>query len=287
MDKLKVFLSWSGSWSKEVAEALRDWLPDVLQFVQPWISSGDIDKGRRWASEIAQELETSRVGIICLTPDNLASRWILFEAGALSKTTENTFVCTFLHGLTKADLAPPLSQFQATEAYKEDTRQLIDTINRASEALALTQDQCTRAFERWWPELEARLNGILEKHVAGNEQKPSRSDRDILEEILQLSRSLRQDATLPEVYGILSHELRTPVNAILGYTSLLRDGVYGPLDDRLAIVIKRIGDAALHQLELLNEVFLEPGMTPQKFMAAIEEMQRRYGTESSERRQDR
>jgi hypothetical protein len=36
------------------------------------------------------------VGIICLTPENWEKAWILFEAGALSKTV---FVVSFCHNL--------------------------------------------------------------------------------------------------------------------------------------------------------------------------------------------
>lgn len=73
---MKVFISWSGERSRAVAEALRNWLPHVIQGLQPWFSSNDIDKGVRWATDIAANLQESRVGIICLTPENLESPWI-------------------------------------------------------------------------------------------------------------------------------------------------------------------------------------------------------------------
>src|SRR5215813_14335412 len=85
---MKVFISWSGERSKQLAEAIREWLPNVLQFVKPYFTPADIEKGARWASEISKELEQSKIGIIAMTEENLTSPWIMFEAGAISKVVE-------------------------------------------------------------------------------------------------------------------------------------------------------------------------------------------------------
>jgi hypothetical protein len=129
MPPMDIFISWSGPRSGAVAESLRKWLPKIVNAFRPWLSSADIDKGARWGSELAIKLETSKAGIICVTPSNVSSSWILFEAGALSKTLENTFVCTFLVGLEPADVSGPLAQFQATRATKKDVLQLVKSLN--------------------------------------------------------------------------------------------------------------------------------------------------------------
>ena len=36
---MHVFISWSGERSKALAVALRDWLPLVLHYVEPWVFS--------------------------------------------------------------------------------------------------------------------------------------------------------------------------------------------------------------------------------------------------------
>ena len=76
-----IFLSWSGPRSKSTAQALKEWLPNVLQAAEPWMSATDIDKGTRWREEVSAALDTMKAGIICLTPENLTAQWLLFEAG--------------------------------------------------------------------------------------------------------------------------------------------------------------------------------------------------------------
>jgi hypothetical protein len=195
---MKVFISWSGDQSLAVAQALRDWLPQVIQAVDPWISVSDIEKGSRWAGEIAGQLEECRVGLICLTPKNLSAPWLLFEAGALAKTLDKTFVCPYLLDLQYSDVRDPLAQFQLTRADEEDTRKLLRTINRAvalvANEQALSEVRLHATFEKWWPDLESTPQHIPSPSGSVPQK---RSERELLEEILEgvrgLTRSLSSD----------------------------------------------------------------------------------------------
>jgi len=138
---------------------------------------------------MARELDETRVGIICLTPENLNAPWILFEAGALSKTLEETYVCPYLLDVRPADLKGPLAQFQAATAEEEDTRKVVQTINRALGDEALAEERVNKAFERWWPELEGELTDIVP--VEGV-PKAQRSEREILEEVLVSVRAVER-----------------------------------------------------------------------------------------------
>jgi YD repeat-containing protein len=89
---IKVFLGWSGDTSQRVASAFHNWLPKVIQAIKPYISTEDIAKVARWSSEIAKELQNTNYGIVCVTKQNLNSAWINFEAGALSREIEKSFV---------------------------------------------------------------------------------------------------------------------------------------------------------------------------------------------------
>ena len=128
---MKVFLSWSGPLSKKVAEELHRWLPNVIQALEPWLSSEDIAKGSQWSAQIAGELEASKAGIICVTPSNHGAPWLNFEAGAISNQVKPTkMVCTFLVGVKPTDLDGPLAQFQATVPVESDVKRLVVTLNR-------------------------------------------------------------------------------------------------------------------------------------------------------------
>jgi TIR domain len=159
---MKVFLSWSGPTSKAIAEALRDWLPFVIPDTETWMSDTDIDAGARWSFELAEQLADTAIGIICLTRDNLAAPWLQFEAGALSKTLDNSRVIPYLFNLTPANLAGPLTQFQAVTADKVGTKKLIQTINRSGvrKKKILTDTKLDKTFETWWPQLEQTLKSI-------------------------------------------------------------------------------------------------------------------------------
>ena len=100
---MKVFISWSGNKSHKVALLFREWLPSVIQSVVPYVSSEDIDKGARWSTDIAKELEDSTFGILCVTKENLNAPWLSFEAGALSKTMDKSFVTPFLFDIKRSE----------------------------------------------------------------------------------------------------------------------------------------------------------------------------------------
>jgi hypothetical protein len=184
---MRVFISWSGTRSKIIAAALHDWLPNVLQSLQPWMSAADVEKGARWSTDIGLQLQEARVGIICLTPENVAEPWILFEAGALSKTLDSTFVCTYLFDLEMSDLTWPLALFQGTKSEKDDTRKLLRTVNRALGANSLPDNRLDEIFEVWWPKLEERLDAV--PRDAEQRARAKRSEDDVLSEILGLVRN--------------------------------------------------------------------------------------------------
>lgn len=185
---MKIFISWSGEKSKSVALRLREWLPDVLQTISPWMSSTDIEAGVRWNPEINTQLSQTSFGIICLTADNLSAPWLHFEAGALAKSIEQSRVCPYLIGIGPSNIpSGPLAQFQSKRANKEETLQLLESLNVALDNNALSNDSFKRTFNRSWPDLDEVIKSATQKApIAGSAQ---RDERDLLDEILERVRA--------------------------------------------------------------------------------------------------
>lgn len=225
---MKVFISWSGDVSRAVADRLREWLPCVIQDVEPWLSTEDIRKGTRWTAEIAAALDQSRVGILCLTADNLDAPWLHFEAGALSKAVANSavFVCTFLYAVEPTDIGlGPLAQFQHTKFEKEDTFRLVKTINTARDAQALNEALLRKLFDKWWPDLQSSMAQVPALSLPS--KAPRRSDREILEDIWELVRE-QSRAQFTYIDEEESEQSGAPREEVIDLMEALRRSLGGP-----------------------------------------------------------
>jgi hypothetical protein len=195
---MKIFISWSGTRSQNIAKALRDWLPDLFNGIETFVSSEDIRRGKRWPIEVSKELESSNFGIVCLTNDNLQEPWILFESGALSKSLKDSMLFTLLvGGLKPSDVDGPLSHFQHTLFEKENFFGLVKTIDEAQGALKREEARLRKNFERSWPELEENINKALK---SATPPRKGRTVEQMLEEILGVVTSLAKNTpALPDL----------------------------------------------------------------------------------------
>jgi TIR domain len=230
---MKVFISWSGERSQAVAQTLRSWLKHVIQALDPKISMEDIHKGQQWGLILAEELESAHAGVICLTPENLKSPWLLFEAGALSKLHKAARVCTYLIDMPYADVPPgPFSQFQHTLATKDDTYRMVRSIHGTipEGQRQLTEPELNQAFERCWPELEQCLATLPEPQ---GPIPPQRTTDDMLREVLEIVRDLADPSPI-----------RGPGARLLGPGGAFR----GSIEEALALAQRRYGENAREAL---------------------------------------
>src|SRR5437868_2229293 len=110
---MNTILTWSGSASHEVASFFRGWLPEVVPGIKPWISSEDIAKGTSWFEELMAQLSKTKICITFITPENVRSTWLYFEAGSTATRVGRKAVCVYLIGVEPDHVRDtPLGQFQ-------------------------------------------------------------------------------------------------------------------------------------------------------------------------------
>lgn len=183
---MKIFISWSGDRSKALAAALKDWLPTVLQYVQPWMSSSDINSGERWSNEIAKQLQETNFGILCVTKENLEAPWLLFEAGALAKSMLDGRVIPLRLDVEQSDITGPLQQFHSEKADGEGVKKLLTSLN-ASWTTPIADDVLLRVFDPMWAELQKKIEAIPESEIS---QKKSRTQAEVLEDLVSNVRNM-------------------------------------------------------------------------------------------------
>ncbi len=162
-DSNLLFISWSGNTSHKVALVLRNWIPKLLQEVEPFVSSEDIGKGNIWNRDIFEHFHTSKYSIVCVTKYNQNSKWLNFEAGALSKYENNGRLCPFLFRVTTAELSGPLSHFQTvSEQDTEEIKKMLVAI-RDSFGLVKPNDQLLdELIIKFYDDLIGDLKSIVE-----------------------------------------------------------------------------------------------------------------------------
>lgn len=190
---MRVFVSWSGEVSQKIAELLREWIPNVLQQAELFVSSQDIAKGTRGLDAIGHNLEETDFGIVVLTEGNVSAPWINFEAGALSKSLSRSHVIPLLCGIREINLpSSPLRQFQHAQVTSDEMLRVLLAINASSEK-PLPDEKATKAFEMWWPEFEKIYSVInLESSKSSKSEKATNDQlADVLNTILSDLSSVR------------------------------------------------------------------------------------------------
>jgi PAS domain S-box-containing protein len=122
----------------------------------------------------------------------------------------------------------------------------------------------TEAMER------ERLYAELQQASAGLEMKVREATAELAHQNELLRRqalALEQaSAAKSQFLANVSHEFRTPLNAILGYSLMLMGGFYGPLSEEQARTVQRIDANSKHLATLINDVLdierIEAGRMP-------------------------
>jgi hypothetical protein len=153
-----IFISWSGPKSLRIAQTLERALKQIPEFKPVW--SPQMPTGDQWPERLLEMLLGSRFCIACLTPDNLLSPWIHYEAGIVAGVNSGSRVCPYLCGVTTqqfAQASSPLALLQAVVNDRGGTLSLVQSINQG---LPKPHDDTLLQshFNALWPELQRELN---------------------------------------------------------------------------------------------------------------------------------
>jgi len=245
MAEHNIFISWSGKRSQAMALALHQWLQDVIQAAKPFMSTRSIGAGSRSALEIAKQLESAKVGLICITPENQKEPWLNYEAGAISKQLEDSFVAPIILDMRKSDVEEPLGDFDANSI--RDRESMFDVVTMVNLAIAggLTEKQLERAFDKHWDELQDDIQARFDKLSDDDVALVTRRDSyDMLAEVLETVRGISAVVT--------RRPNRNEAQELLELSALL-DQVGTPIYSRLGSNLFNSSDLTSAQSFLLSQ----------------------------------
>lgn len=190
---MRVFASWSGHASREIATIMKEWIPNVLQDAEVYVSAQDIGKGERWLNNVNTNLQDHNFGISIVTAENYLAPWILFEAGAIAKSLDGRLIPLLCGIDTIAMPNHPLTQFQyAVAPGKEELLRFVQDINSVSDR-PLSDERLRATFEKWYPDFLASYQKVDFGQHAKEQQKKSdlSSVEAVLSELMREVRDLR------------------------------------------------------------------------------------------------
>jgi hypothetical protein len=130
------------------------------------MSSKDIAKGREWFQELQSVLTKVQFCIICVTPENVRSPWIYYETGAIAAKGSGVLICPYLVGVSPNMLTDgPLGQWQCTVAERDDTWELVKSLNKNALTSGHDLSLLKSNFDGRWSDFEAQLRTVRETEV--------------------------------------------------------------------------------------------------------------------------
>jgi len=162
------------------------------------LSEADIEAGERWAQSVAKELAASNFGIVCVTSENVSSPWVLFEAGALTRSLESSRVVPLLLDLEFSDISGPLAQFQAKKLTRSGIGEIVHSLQTVADQ-PIPEERAKQLLDALWPEFEKLLKEIPKQAPSERHVRPQ---HEVLEELVASVRAL--DARVRESEAMIA-----------------------------------------------------------------------------------
>lgn len=162
----KIFISWSGDNSKQIAIELKNILQTNIfkeTGLECFVSDIDITSGDDWWNKIKKELKECRLGIVCITKENLKAPWIFFESGAMVardlKVIPLLFNCDFssLNGT-------PIANKHMVDFYNQDKfLKMIISINKDLSLTDISDENLNIISQKNYKDMIAKLAPIFKR----------------------------------------------------------------------------------------------------------------------------
>jgi len=141
------------------------------------------------------------------------------------------------------------------EAYERGASEfLLKPIDETEIRLRVRNQARMIAFERALREHNERLAQTVAERTARLQQAIDVLKRAEMQMSENLKRSEAEGRDRMAFLATINHELRTPINAILGFAELMKNEKMGPVGERYKEAVGFIHDGAAHLLRLVNDL---------------------------------
>ncbi len=155
------------------------------------------------------------------------------------------------HAIVTNPAIEPLLGYKPGELLGQKVERLLGasglTERERQAALALLKEPAPENVKMQWGQKTLAMNAALVRDAGG----------EVIGKVAvfhDFTREAEVDRMKNEFLAMVSHELRTPLNSVLGYTEMLKEGVYGNLLEKQVTPIERIIANTRRLLSIVNDL---------------------------------
>jgi two-component system CheB/CheR fusion protein len=156
-----------------------------------------------------------------------------------------------LFNFVPADVGRPVSHVTNRLRYPE----LNDDLRRVMHTLGKTEREVIADDGRWfmtrispYRSLDDRIEGVVMTLFETTDRKRIEVERELLLHDAQTASIAKSDFV-----GVMSHEFRTPLNAIIGYAGVIGAGAVGDVSEDQRLYLARISASATHLSHMIDD----------------------------------
>lgn len=159
---VNIFISWSGATGKRIARKLREVVGAFVHVDNIFMAEIDINKGAPWREELKKYLKESNFGFFILTPDQISSEWMAFEAGAVGVNDGAIHMLPLIFGVAENTIPKYLSEYQFANFTKEDYKILFKELNEKNDPeYRIDSSVLSTRFEWLWNSFYPEISEII------------------------------------------------------------------------------------------------------------------------------